>query len=125
MTISDNYVYPSMEVSKIDNLAIEQEGIPGFVLMKRAADFSYKSAIECYPNTNSFIVICGLGNNAFSMQLPYSFQATKHQVETVLVHVFPYSSSIHGISYSTTLASISHLFVSLCRQHQNHQIQAL
>ncbi len=64
MTISDNYVYPSTEVSKIDNLAIKQEGIPGFVLMRRAADFSYQSAIECYPNTNSFIVFCGLGNNA-------------------------------------------------------------
>ena len=63
MTISDNYVYPSMEVSKIDNLAIKQEGIPGFVLMRRAADFSYKLAIECYPNTNSFIVFCVASNS--------------------------------------------------------------
>jgi len=51
MTISDNFVYPAAEVSKIDNLAMQLSAIPGFVLMRQAADFAYEKAIEFYPDT--------------------------------------------------------------------------
>ena len=64
MTISDNFVYPAAEVSKIDNLAMQLSAIPGFVLMRQAADFAYDKAIKFYPDTASIVVFCGLGNNA-------------------------------------------------------------
>ena len=64
MTISDHFVYPAAEVSKIDNLAMQLSAIPGFVLMRKAADFAYDKVIKFYPDTASIVVFCGLGNNA-------------------------------------------------------------
>ena len=64
MTISDNFVYSAAEVTEIDKMAMHLSGIPGLVLMRRAADYSYEKSIEFYPETDSIIVFCGVGNNA-------------------------------------------------------------
>ncbi len=64
MTNPENYIFSSEDVSEIDRRAIEQENIPGFVLMKRAADFSFQQAIKYFPDINSIIIFCASGNNS-------------------------------------------------------------
>ena len=64
MNISEKFIYLAKEVSIIDSLAINDENMSGFILMKRAAEFSFDSTLKKYPNTKSFLVFCGIGNNA-------------------------------------------------------------
>ena len=64
MNISEKFIFPAKEVSSIDSLAINDENLSGFILMKRAAEFSFDSTLKKYPNTKSFLVFCGIGNNA-------------------------------------------------------------
>ena len=42
MTNPEYYIFSSKTVSEVDQRAIHQEDIPGFILMKRAATFSFQ-----------------------------------------------------------------------------------
>jgi len=64
MTNSEHYVYSSEDVSEVDQIAIEQENITGFILMKRAANFSFQQAEKYFPNINSIMIFCSSGNNS-------------------------------------------------------------
>lgn len=64
MSISEKFIFKSNEVSTIDRLAMTEEDISGFLLMKRAAEFSFDITHKEYPSAKSFLIFCGLGNNA-------------------------------------------------------------
>lgn len=56
-------LYTTQSTQAIERFAIDQQNIPGLLLMKRAAYFSYQTLREHYPDTHHVLVICGTGNN--------------------------------------------------------------
>ncbi|MEJ2127412.1 MAG: NAD(P)H-hydrate dehydratase [Woeseiaceae bacterium] len=57
-------IYSVAAVREIDRTAIEDEGIPGYTLMKRAGAAAVSEARERFPNARRWQVVCGAGNNA-------------------------------------------------------------
>jgi len=57
-------VYTIEQVRELDRLAIQDQGIPGYVLMERAAAALFAAIIEHYPKARSMCIVCGSGNNA-------------------------------------------------------------
>ena len=56
-------LYTSSETKKIDRLAIKKKGISAFSLMMKAAEFSFNTILENWPNTTKAIIFCSKGNN--------------------------------------------------------------
>ena len=56
-------VYSTAQVRAIDRHAIQQLGIPGYVLMERAAAASLRLLRERYPAARRIVIVCGGGNN--------------------------------------------------------------
>jgi len=56
-------IYSVAAVREIDRIAIEDTGIPGYTLMKRAGAAAVRAARTRYPNAARWQVICGAGNN--------------------------------------------------------------
>lgn len=56
--------YRVEEVREIDRILIEERGIPGLTLMKRAAEASEHLLLDLWPDTRTVRVYCGSGNNA-------------------------------------------------------------
>jgi len=57
-------LYTAEQVRLLDNLAIEQFGIPGFTLMQTAASRAFNTLMEKWPQTRHVQVFAGSGNNA-------------------------------------------------------------
>jgi NAD(P)H-hydrate epimerase len=57
-------LYTADQVRRLDSCAINQHGIPGFELMKRAGSVVFETAVSRYPDARRWVVICGSGNNA-------------------------------------------------------------
>ena len=57
-------VYTVSECRELDRIAIEEHGIPGFELMKRAGEFAFSRLLANFPNTKRIRVVTGTGNNA-------------------------------------------------------------
>ena len=57
-------LYSCAETRKLDDLAIQNEGIPGIVLMKRAGQFAFSTLLNTWPDAQHVLVLCGAGNNA-------------------------------------------------------------
>lgn len=57
-------LYTADQVRELDRIAIEEEGIPGLTLMRRAARACLTAIENKYPGVNSVSVFCGSGNNA-------------------------------------------------------------
>ncbi len=57
-------VYSAAESRALDRCAIEEHGIPGIVLMKRAGQAAWAALLRHWPQTRSITVLCGRGNNA-------------------------------------------------------------
>ena len=57
-------LYTAEQVRELDRIAIEQEGIPGVQLMKRAGRSAFEAALEAFPEAQKLVVLCGSGNNA-------------------------------------------------------------
>ncbi len=57
------YFYDAAQSRAIDRLAIEQKGIPGLLLMKRAGLFAFQTLQNQYPNAQRLLIVCGTGNN--------------------------------------------------------------
>ncbi len=64
MTNPEHYIFSSKTVSEVDQRAIQQENIPGFTLMKRAAAFGFHQAERYFSDANSIMIFCGSGNNS-------------------------------------------------------------
>ena len=62
MSLSLN-LYTSLQVRELDRIAIEEFGIPGFTLMKRAGQTTFEYLIETYPLAKTLCIVCGVGNN--------------------------------------------------------------
>ena len=57
-------LYSSAEVRELDRIAIEEHGIPGLTLMRRAAEACWVACREAFPDAARFTFFCGSGNNA-------------------------------------------------------------
>ncbi|WP_304439261.1 NAD(P)H-hydrate epimerase, partial [Oleiphilus sp. HI0125] len=57
-------VFSAEQTRELDRIAIQEYGIPGFELMRRAANFSLEQLLATWPNTKMVIALCGKGNNA-------------------------------------------------------------
>ncbi|MEL7186965.1 MAG: NAD(P)H-hydrate dehydratase [Pseudomonadota bacterium] len=57
-------IYSVAAVREIDRIAIEEHGVPGYTLMKRAAEAAFDDARAQFPDTDRWQIICGAGNNA-------------------------------------------------------------
>lgn len=58
-----NTLYSASQVRELDRIAIEERGIPGIVLMKRAARATLDALLERWPSPHCITVYCGAGNN--------------------------------------------------------------
>ena len=56
-------IYSVAAVREIDRVAIEENGIPGYLLMKRAGAAAVEAARARFPDAARWQVICGAGNN--------------------------------------------------------------
>ncbi len=56
--------YNSQQSQDIDKFAIEQQGTPGILLMKRAAFFALETLHNIWLNAKHIHIICGTGKNA-------------------------------------------------------------
>lgn len=57
-------LYTAQQTRQLDDIAINEEGIPGIVLMKRAGRFAFDALLQVWPEVKNVIVLCGAGNNA-------------------------------------------------------------
>ena len=57
-------IYSAAGVRELDQRAIEQFGIPGYTLMRRAGAAALSVMNQRYPGLRSLLVLCGGGNNA-------------------------------------------------------------
>lgn len=57
-------LYSAAETRELDRRAIEEQGIPGIVLMRRAGAAAFAVLCRRWPQVRSITVFCGRGNNA-------------------------------------------------------------
>ena len=57
-------LYTAAQTRELDRIAIEEVGIPGFELMRRAGDAAFAGLLDRWPGLKSVSVCCGKGNNA-------------------------------------------------------------
>lgn len=56
-------LFTASQVRELDRLAIENHGIPGLVLMKRAGRAALEALLSRWPSPQRITVYCGAGNN--------------------------------------------------------------
>ena len=57
-------LYSAESVARLDQVAINDVGIPGYTLMRRAGQAVLDALLQVYPEAKSVLVLCGAGNNA-------------------------------------------------------------
>jgi len=57
-------LYSPDAVARLDQLAIKENGIPGYTLMRRAGQAVFDCLNENYASAKNILVFCGAGNNA-------------------------------------------------------------
>ena len=57
-------LYSAEQVRELDRIAIEERGISGLTLMRRAAEACVLALLENWPTPGPIAVLCGSGNNA-------------------------------------------------------------
>ncbi|HHW77501.1 MAG TPA: NAD(P)H-hydrate dehydratase [Xanthomonadaceae bacterium] len=57
-------LYRAAQVRELDRIAIEERGIPGYILMSRAGEAAFNLLRRRWPEARRIVVICGGGNNA-------------------------------------------------------------
>ena len=61
-SVSDK-LYTAAGSRALDRAAIEAHGIPGYTLMCRAGNAVVEAARAAWPSRNSWLILCGGGNN--------------------------------------------------------------
>jgi len=84
-------IYPVAAIREIDRKAIENEGIPGYTLMKRAGEAALQAAVTRYPGAKRWQVICGSGNNGGDGYVVARLAAAQGIVVTVIALTDPES----------------------------------
>lgn len=82
-------IYSVESVRAIDKTAIEDQGIPGYTLMCRAAEAALRFALVSFPAAQRWQVICGAGNNAGDGYVLARLAATRGIAVGVLSMVEP------------------------------------
>lgn len=83
-----NNLYTGDQTREIDRRAIQEQGIPGAVLMKRAGRAAFEHACTVWPDNRSWLVICGGGNNAGDGYV-FAALAAQRQHHVDILHVSP------------------------------------
>lgn len=60
----NRFVYTPSGVRELDRIAINDAGIPGYTLMKRAGQAAFDAARGHYADARGWLILCGAGNNA-------------------------------------------------------------
>ena len=84
-------IYPVAAVRDIDSKAIEDESIPGYTLMMRAAEAAVKAAFAEFPDAKRWQVLCGGGNNGGDGYVVARLAAAQGIVVSTLTLVDPVS----------------------------------
>jgi ADP-dependent NAD(P)H-hydrate dehydratase / NAD(P)H-hydrate epimerase len=82
-------IYSVASIREIDRTAIEDHGIPGYTLMKRAGSAAARAARARFPNAMRWQVICGAGNNGGDGYVVARLAALDGIVVSVLTLVDP------------------------------------
>jgi NAD(P)H-hydrate epimerase len=85
-------LFNAKSVRELDRLAIEEEGIAGIVLMKRAGRAVLQELLEHYGAPSLLTVFCGGGNNGGDGYIVAALAAEKH----IPVQVFELSEVLSG-----------------------------
>jgi NAD(P)H-hydrate epimerase len=85
-------LFNAKSVRELDRLAIEEEGIAGIVLMKRAGRAVLQELLEHYGAPSLLTVFCGGGNNGGDGYIVAALAAEKH----IPVQVFELSEALSG-----------------------------
>lgn len=56
-------LYTAEQTRLLDKIAINEAGIPGFTLMKRAAKSAFVALMQRWPHVRTVTILCGGGNN--------------------------------------------------------------
>lgn len=64
MDANGQWVFTPDKVRELDRIAIEEQGIAGYTLMRRAGQFAFDTIRERKPAANHWVIYCGSGNNA-------------------------------------------------------------
>lgn len=57
-------LYTAAQARDLDRITIEDHGVPGMELMERAGKAAFEHAVEQFPASQNWLVVCGAGNNA-------------------------------------------------------------
>lgn len=79
-------LFLSQQVREIDSSAINTHGIEGFLLMSRAAQFSFDVLLARFPEAQHITVLCGSGNNAGDGYILAAL-AKQHGLETRILYL--------------------------------------
>ena len=60
---SDMKLYTAEQTRRLDAFAIENQGIPGIQLMRRAGRATLDALRAAWPEADELVVLCGAGNN--------------------------------------------------------------
>ena len=106
-------LYTQAEVRELDRLAIEEQGISGLTLMRRAAVACVDTIIQAWPDATTMRIYCGSGNNAGDGYIIAGLLAEKNiQVEVVLVgsmsHLSDAASAAYDYCQSSNLQMVSY-----------------
>ncbi|MCV6627951.1 MAG: NAD(P)H-hydrate dehydratase [Cellvibrionaceae bacterium] len=77
-------LYTADQVKALDRYAIDELGVPGIKLMKRAGRAAFERLLERWPEVESITVFCGGGNNAGDGYVVAALAAQKRIVVNVV-----------------------------------------
>ncbi len=92
-------LYSTEQVRELDQIAINNQGIPGFTLMQRAGQATFNAMLDSYPESTSVCVLCGTGNNGGDGYVIATL-AIKAGLKTTLIQL----GDIHSIQGDALLA---------------------
>jgi NAD(P)H-hydrate epimerase len=81
-------LYRAEQVRELDRLAIQEQGIPGIQLMRRAGRFTFDQLLLNWPDARAVSVWCGPGNNGGDGYIVAGL-AVEHGLKVQLVQVGP------------------------------------
>ncbi len=87
-------IYSVASVREMDRIAIEENGVPGYMLMQRAGAAAVRDARLRFPDASRWQVICGSGNNGGDGYVVARLAAQDGIVVSVLSLVDP--RTLHG-----------------------------
>ncbi|MBI5041250.1 MAG: bifunctional ADP-dependent NAD(P)H-hydrate dehydratase/NAD(P)H-hydrate epimerase, partial [Gammaproteobacteria bacterium] len=64
MDVPEQPLYRAAQLREFDRRAIQEQGIPGYTLMTRAATAALRELRARWPRVRRIRVVCGAGNNA-------------------------------------------------------------